>query len=136
MGAREFIMKPLVSKSWEADYLATPPPYERQRQVIFSKRKFGISSASICSVTIPPGSKSDEHMHEATDEFWIITRGRGKVIVDGNEVAVEPEMVVCAPAKSKHQIVNSAKEVLHAYIVFGPAGPEEWLEKEIEKTSR
>jgi hypothetical protein len=45
-------------------------------------------------------------------------------------------MVVCAPAKSKHQIVNSAKEVLHAYIVFGPAGPEEWLEKEIEKTSR
>jgi len=126
-------MKPLVAKSWEADYLATPPPFERQRQVIFSKRKFGISSASICSVTIPPGSKSDEHLHEANDEIWIITRGKGKVIVDGNEAAVEPGIVVCAPAKSKHQIVNTANEVLHAYIVFGPGGPEEWLESEIEK---
>ena len=120
-------MKPLIAKSWEADFLATPPPFERHRQVIFSKKQHGVSSASICAVTIPPGGKSDEHMHDATDEFWIITRGKGKVIVDGNEANIEPGIVVCAQARSRHQIVNTGKEVLHAYIVFAPAGPEESL---------
>jgi mannose-6-phosphate isomerase-like protein (cupin superfamily) len=125
-------MKPITAKSWEAEFLATPPPYERHRQVIFSKRETGVSSASVCSVTIPPGGKSDTHMHEVADEIWIVTRGRGKVIVDGNEVGIEPGVVVCAPAKSKHQITNTANEVLHAYIIFAPAGPEEALLKQIE----
>jgi mannose-6-phosphate isomerase-like protein (cupin superfamily) len=120
-------MKPLIAKSWEANFLATPPPFERQRQVIFSRRQHGLSSASICAVTIPPRGKSDEGTHDATDEFWIITRGRGKVIVDGNEADVEPGVVACAPARSKHQIVNTGNEVLHAYIVFAPARPEEAL---------
>ena len=125
-------MKPIVAKSWEANYLASGPPYERHRQVILSKRETGVSSASICAVTIPPGSKSDTHMHDVSDEIWIITRGRGKVIVDGNQVDVEPGTIVCAPAKSHHQITNAGKEVLHAYIVFAPAGPEDALLKQIE----
>ena len=125
-------MKPITGKSWEAEFLATPPPYERQRQVIFCKRETGVSSASVCAVTIPPGGKSDTHMHDVSDEFWVVTRGRGKVIVDGNEVEIEPGVVACAPAKSKHQITNTANEVLHAYIVFAPAGPEEALLKQIE----
>ena len=126
-------MKAVVAKSWEADYLATPPPFERHRQVILSKKEHGLSSASICAVTIPAGGKSDAHMHDVSDEIWLITRGKGKVIVDENEVNVEPGTVVCAPAKSKHQILNTGKEVLHAYIVFAPAGPEEALLKAMGK---
>lgn len=72
-------------------------------------------------------------MHDVSDEIWLITKGKGKVIVDGNEVDVEPGTVVCAPAKSTHQIVNASKEVLHAYIVFAPAGPEESLLKAMGK---
>jgi mannose-6-phosphate isomerase-like protein (cupin superfamily) len=56
------------------------------------------------------------------------------VIVDGNGVDVEPGMVICGPSKSTYQIVNTSKEVLHAYIVFGPAGPEESLLKAMGKT--
>jgi mannose-6-phosphate isomerase-like protein (cupin superfamily) len=122
-------VKPLVAKSWEGDYLATPPPYERHRQVLFSPKIQGVSSASIGTVTIPPTGKSD--MHERTDEFWIVTEGHGKVIADGDEGDVEPGSI--AYAKSAHQIINTGKETLHAYWILIPPGPEEALLKMMGK---
>ena len=126
-------MKPLVAKSWEADYLATPSPYERHRQVLFSMKQHGINSASIGTVTIPPTGKSDPHSHERSDEFWIITKGHGKIIADGSEVEVEPGAVAYAPAKSTHQVVNTGKETLHAYWIIVPPGPEESMLKMMGK---
>ena len=120
-------MKPIVAKTWEADYLATSAPYERHRQVLFSQKIQGTTSASIGTVTLPPGSKSDYHLHEKSDEFWIVTKGHGKVNVDGNETDVEPGSVVCARAGFKHQIMNTGKESLHAYWIMAPSGPEEEL---------
>ncbi|HKM51576.1 MAG TPA: cupin domain-containing protein [Candidatus Bathyarchaeia archaeon] len=121
-------MKPIVAKSWEADFIATPPPYERHRQVLFSPKIQGVK-AGIGIVTIPPGGKSDTHSHDKSDEVWIVTKGHGKVSVDGNEVDIEPGVAVCAQAGSQHQIINTGKETLHAYFVFSPAGPEEALLK-------
>ena len=129
----ESFMKPIVAKSWEADFIATPPPYERHRQVLFSSKLQGITSTAIGTVTIPPGGQSDLHLHEMPDEFWISTKGHGKVKVDGNEVDIEPGVVVCAPAKSIHQIINTGKETLHAYWVMSPAGPEEAILKAMRK---
>jgi mannose-6-phosphate isomerase-like protein (cupin superfamily) len=126
-------MKPLVAKAWEADFLSTPAPYERRRQVLFSPKIQGVGSASIGTVTIPPGSQSDIHSHERTDEFWIVVMGHGKVSVDGDEAGVEPGMVAYAPAKSMHQIINTGKETLHAYWILCPPGPEEALLKMIGK---
>jgi mannose-6-phosphate isomerase-like protein (cupin superfamily) len=85
-------------------------------------------SHAIGTVTIPPGGQSDPHVHEHSDEFWILTKGHGRISVDGNEVDVE-RVVVCAPAMSKHQIINTGKETLHAYWVITPAGPEEAMLK-------
>ena len=122
-------MKPILVKSWEVDFLPTPPPYERHRQVLFSSKIQGRTSAAIGTVTIPPGGQSDAHVHENSDEFWILTKGHGKITADGNEVDVEPGIVVCAPASSKHQIINTGKETLHAYWIITPAGPEEAMLK-------
>ena len=126
-------MKPAVAKSWETVFLATPPPYERHRQVLLSKETHGVHSASLGTVTIPPGSKSDYHAHEKSDEFWIFTRGHGIVNVDGNEVDVRPGVVVLAPAQSKHQIINNGMETLHAYWILCPPGPEETLLRMMKK---
>ena len=126
-------MKPILVKSWEVDFLATSSPYERHRQVLFSSKLQGRTSAAVGTVTIPPGGQSDPHIHEKSDEFWIITKGHGKVIADGNEVEIEPDVVVCAPATSKHQIVNTGKETLHAYWIITPSGPEEAILKTMGK---
>jgi mannose-6-phosphate isomerase-like protein (cupin superfamily) len=126
-------MKPLVAKPWEADFVFTPAPYERRRQVLFSPKIQGVSCASIGTVTVPPGSKSDPHSHERTDEFWIVTMGHGKVTVDGSEADLEPGVIAYAPAKSTHQIINTGKETLHAYWILVPPGPEEDLLKMMGK---
>ncbi|MGA3406301.1 MAG: cupin domain-containing protein [Candidatus Bathyarchaeia archaeon] len=126
-------MKPLVARAWEADYLATPAPYERHRQVLFSSKIQGVTSAAILAITIPAGGQSDPHSHEVSDEFWIITQGHGKVNVDGNEVDIEPDVVAYAPAKSTHQIVNTGKEILFAWSILSPAGPEEKVLKLLGK---
>jgi mannose-6-phosphate isomerase-like protein (cupin superfamily) len=127
-------MRPILAKSWEADFLATPPPYERRRQVLLSGKIHGLSSAAIGTVTIPPGSRGDYHSHEKSDEFWIFTNGHGRINVDGNEAEIEPGIVVCVPAKAKHQIINDGKETVHAYWVLSPPGPEEALLDMMEKT--
>jgi mannose-6-phosphate isomerase-like protein (cupin superfamily) len=118
-----------VARSWEGDYLATPPPYERHRQVLFSPKIQGVSSASIGTVSIPPTGKSDPHLHERTDEFWIITMGHGEIIADGGKVDVEPGSIVYVPAKSMHEMINTGKETLHAYWILVPPGPEEAILK-------
>ena len=122
-------MKPILVNSWEVDFLPTPAPYERHRQVLFSSKLQGRTTAAIGTVTIPPGGQSDPHIHENSDEFWIITKGHGRISVDGNVVDIEPDVVVCAPATSKHQIINTGKETLHAYWIITPAGPEEAMLK-------
>ena len=69
------------------------------------------------------------HSHERCDEFWIVTKGYGKVIADGSEVEVGPGAIAYAPAKSAHQIVNTGKETLHAYWIIVPPGSEEAMLK-------
>jgi mannose-6-phosphate isomerase-like protein (cupin superfamily) len=126
-------MKPVVAKSWEADFLATPSPYERHRQVLLSQKTHGVRSAAIGTTTIPPGSQTDYHSHEQTDEYFIFTKGHGRLKVDGNEVDVKPGIVVCAPAQSRHQVINTGKETLHTYWILCPPGPEENLLKTMGK---
>jgi len=104
-------MKPVVAKSWEADFLETPSPYERHTQVLLSEKTHGVRSAAIGTTTIPPGSQTDYHSHERTDEYFIFTKDHGRLKVDGNEVDVEPGIVVCAPAQSKHQVINNSKKL-------------------------
>jgi mannose-6-phosphate isomerase-like protein (cupin superfamily) len=99
-------MKPSVMKSWEAEYLATPL-HEGHRQVLFSLKIQGVSSASIGTVTIPPTGEADPHMYERTDQFWIVAKGQGKIILDGGEADVEPSCIAYAPAKSTRHIVNN-----------------------------
>jgi len=77
-------MKPLAAKSCEADYLDTPPSYGRHRQVLFSQKMQGLGSAAVSTVTIRPTGESDPHSHGRSDEFWIVRKGHGKIIADGN----------------------------------------------------
>lgn len=47
-------MRPVEVEPWKIDFLATPAPYERHRQVLFSSKLQGMKSAAIGTVTIPP----------------------------------------------------------------------------------
>ncbi len=76
-------------------------------------------------VELPPGESGDPHTHEASQEAWYVISGTGKLRVGTEEAQLAPDMVVVAPPRIAHQIINDGEEPLKALFLFSPAGPEE-----------
>jgi len=116
-----------IVKQWEVKVLERAPPFVRTMKVLMSPETHGVKHLSINMVIVPPGSKSDTHSHGEAEEFWIILDGRGEVVVDEEKRSIEPGMIIFAPPRSKHRIVNTGNEPLKAYFLFAPPGPEKAL---------
>jgi mannose-6-phosphate isomerase-like protein (cupin superfamily) len=96
-------------------------------KILMGPDTHGVKNLSINMVIIPPGSKSDTHIHESSEEYWIVVDGRGEIVVNEEKVAIEPGMIIYAAPKSVHCIVNTGNEPLKAYFLFAPPGPEKAL---------
>lgn len=120
-------------KPWEVKSFERKPPYVRTMKILMGPETHGVKHLSINMVIIPPGSSSDVHVHEESEEYWIIIDGRGEIVVDDDKIAIEPGMIVYAAPKSKHCIINTGNEPLKAYFLFAPPGPEKTLLKLMEK---
>lgn len=116
-----------VVKSWEVKGFVREPPFVRTMKILMGPDTHGVKHLSINMVIVPPGSKSDAHSHTESEEFWIVVEGRGEVVVDDERAAIEPGMVIYAPPKSKHRILNTGQDPLIAYFLFAPPGPEKKL---------
>jgi mannose-6-phosphate isomerase-like protein (cupin superfamily) len=104
----------------------SPPPHQRELKILLSPALQAVSKGlSMGLVVLPPGESGDPHVHDDSQEAWYVISGKGKLRV-GSEVAqLAPDMVVVAPAKLEHQIINDGNEPLKALFLFSPAGPEE-----------
>ena len=116
-----------IVKSWEIKGFEREAPFARTMKILMGPDTHGVTHLSINLVIVPPGSNSDTHSHDESEEFWIVLDGRGEVVVDGERTAIEPGMIVYAPPKSKHRIANTGNEPLKAYFLFAPPGPEKAL---------
>src|SRR5256885_14488573 len=58
------------------------------------------------------------HYHERTDEFYYVIDGRGTMVLDGEEIALQPGIVVYVPRGVRHK----ASGDLTVLGVCGPAG--------------
>jgi mannose-6-phosphate isomerase-like protein (cupin superfamily) len=50
------------------------------------------------------GGRFDRHFHDY-DEYWLIYRGRGRVMSEGVEYEVGPGSVVCTQAGQEHDVL-------------------------------
>lgn len=50
------------------------------------------------------GGRFDRHFHDY-DEYWLIYRGRGRVMSEGVEYEVAPGSVVCTQAGQEHDVL-------------------------------
>ena len=61
-------------------------------------------------------------VHEENDQFFRFEKGRGKVIIDGNEYEVKDGDAVVVPAGAQHNVINSQEdEELKLYTIYSPA---------------
>jgi len=115
-----------IVKTWEIKGYKVKPPYERILKVLISPLTHKeVKGLAIGMVIIPPGSKSNKHKHEKSEEYWIIVDGRGEIEINGEKAKLEPGIIVHAPPGATHQLFNTGEEPLKAYYIFVPPGPEE-----------
>jgi len=63
---------------------------------------------------------ADPQRPHGEDEVYLVLRGRGRILVSGEDRAVEPGTVVYVPARAEHRF-HSITEELSIAVFFAPA---------------
>jgi len=72
-------------------------------------------------MSLRPGEEIGMETHADVDQFIRFEAGKGKVVLNGREQAVEDGSAVVIPAGTEHNVVNtSASEALKLYSIYTP----------------
>jgi quercetin dioxygenase-like cupin family protein len=67
-----------------------------------------------------PGQEHALHAHPGTDKLYLVLAGRGLVLLEGREVAVEPGVMLVAAEGVPHGIRNTGDERLVVLAILAP----------------
>jgi mannose-6-phosphate isomerase-like protein (cupin superfamily) len=67
-----------------------------------------------------PGEEIGEEVHEDTDQFFRVEKGKGEVWIDGKKTKVESDMAIVVPAGARHNIRNTGEKPLQLYTIYAP----------------
>ena len=73
-----------------------------------STRPLTAADGGPCSLHVTEIRDSVRHYHRETSEVYYILEGSGKVELDGEWFAVEPETVIQIPPGTRHRLVSEA----------------------------
>ena len=71
-------------------------------------------------MTLQPGEEIGAEVHEDIDQFFRFEDGEGMVEIDGVAHEVEDDDAVLVPAGARHNVINTGKEPLRFYTLYGP----------------
>ena len=92
----------------------------QSRQLVWPKNS-PESQTTITHVTMEPGSVSDRHAHERSEQIWIVERGEGILLLENEHSEVlRAGDIVRTPAGEIHGVANSGKEPLVYLAVTTP----------------
>ena len=116
----------VVIKASEVKSYISPLPYRRELKVLLSPKIHKTSNLiGMGMVIVQPGEAGNPHIHQTEQEIWFVISGSGQLVIGGEVVQLEPELVIVAPPGVPHQIMNKGKDILKALFIFTPAGPEQ-----------
>jgi mannose-6-phosphate isomerase-like protein (cupin superfamily) len=82
----------------------------------FRKVLYTGKHSQLVLMTLLPNEEIGLEIHKDNDQFFRFEKGRGKVIIDGNEHEVEDGSAVLVPAGAQHNVINvSMTEGLKLY---------------------
>jgi mannose-6-phosphate isomerase-like protein (cupin superfamily) len=85
------------------------------RRVVYTGRHL-----QLVLMALAPGQEIGEEVHETHDQFLRVEQGSGEVVIDGRRHAVEADYAVMVPAGARHNVVNTGREPLKLYTLYGP----------------
>ncbi len=109
-----------IIKTWEVPGVKVPKPNERILKVLFSPF-VGNKQLTLLISLVDPNSTTGLHDHDV-DEYMYVVSGHGIAInlEENIEVEVHPDMLVYAPAKTKHEMKNTSDETLKLVCIYVP----------------
>lgn len=71
-------------------------------------------------MSIEPGEEIGEEVHADRDQFFRIEEGEAEIMIDGHRQKVEGDDAIIVPAGARHNVINTGKEPLKLYTIYGP----------------
>ena len=85
------------------------------RRVIYTGK-----TIQLVVMALRPGEEIGEEVHEGNDQFFRVEAGSGEVLIDGTRSAIKADDAIIVPAGAKHNVVNTGKDALKIYTIYGP----------------
>jgi len=96
----------------------------------FRKVLYTAKHCQLVLMSLKPNEEIGMEVHPDNDQFFRFEKGRGKVIIDGNEHEVEDGSAVLVPAGAQHNVVNvSMTESLKIYTIYSPAHHKDGIQR-------
>lgn len=91
-----------------------------KRNESFRRVLYTGANLQLVVMTLKPGEEIGEETHDDRDQFFRIEDGEGTIVIDGKRHPVEDDFAVIVPAGALHNVINTGKEPLKLYTVYGP----------------
>jgi mannose-6-phosphate isomerase-like protein (cupin superfamily) len=76
---------------------------------------------SLAEATVPAGGATTAHFHRLTEELYLVTAGRGRLMIDGEERELGPGDCALIPPGAIHKLFNTGAEPLRVVCACAPA---------------
>ena len=76
---------------------------------------------SLAEATIPAGGATTEHYHRLSEELYLVSAGRGRLVVDGEEQIISEGDCALIPPGARHKLFNVGAEPLRVLCACSPA---------------
>ena len=109
-----------VQRLHVADCDVLSKPGIQSRQLVWSNNS-PTAQATITHVTMEPGSLSKRHVHERSEQTWIVERGEGTLLLAGERTEpLRAGDIIRTPAGDVHGVENTGSEPLVYLAVTTP----------------
>jgi len=97
---------------------------ERYREQLESEGHYDDESACmevirfVSLAHLKPGLRYEAHAHDDHEEIYYIIKGKGKILIDGEERSIRDGDCIYIGVNSMHQIINDSDEIIEL-LAFG-----------------
>jgi mannose-6-phosphate isomerase-like protein (cupin superfamily) len=71
-------------------------------------------------MSLEPGEEIGEEVHEDSDQFFRVEKGKGEVWIDGNRTKIKGDDAIVVPAGARHNVINTGHKPLKLYTLYSP----------------
>jgi mannose-6-phosphate isomerase-like protein (cupin superfamily) len=88
---------------------------------LLAHRNSVIRNQSLAEARLPVGGATQEHFHPRAEEIYFITRGAGKIRIEGETREVRAGDAIAILPGQKHKLWNTGSETLRLLCCCAPA---------------